>query len=331
MKKQFFSFLICCFLLVAMSVPIFGQTTNRFYYVRADGDDENNGRSETTPLKTLEKALSLSSQGAIKTIMVIGKIEVDVIGYWQVSTDAEIVITGKENASEEEKAVFDSVKIMGDKINLRFENITITSTHSDYALSIWGASIKIGTGVKISSHRDTNSENSSITSSHGVSLYTGATFVMDDGEISRNTNSGVFLETGCTFIMNGGIISQNTAHNDRNWWTNSGAGILNGGTAVINGGIITNNSAKYGGGIFNNGTLTINGGSITKNKAEYGAGIYHGNGKLIIEKGSITANESDFVGGGLYVKKGKSFTYKGNVISGNSAGDGEGDDIFIQQ
>jgi hypothetical protein len=302
----------------ALAGVAFGQTANRSYYVRADGNDNNNGRSETAPLKTLQKALSLSSQGAVKTITVIGKIEGGVINDIQVSTDAEIFITGKVDASDEEKAVLGALSIRGNKIHFRFENIAIIGDYYGKALAISGASIKIGAGVKISSQKDNDS--------NGILLDMGATFVMDDGEISGNTRSGVSIMNRCTFTMNGGIISQN-GHGK----LDRGGGISNMGTVVINGGTITNNTAKNGGGILNYGTLTINDGSITQNKAEYGAGIYQDRGKLTIEKGSITANEAEFVGGGLYVKKGASFTQKGNVISGNSAGDGEGEDIFSQQ
>jgi hypothetical protein len=330
MKKQFVPFLICCLLMATMTVSVFGQTTNRSYYVRADGDDENNGRSETVPLKTLQKALSLSSQGAVKTITVIGKIEGGVIDDRQVSTDVEIFITGKVNASDEEKAVLGALSIRGNKIQFRFENISIIGNYYGKALSIDGASIKMGAGVKISSQEDTNSQNTRISPAYGVSLDRGATLVMDDGEISGNTRSGISIVRGCTFTMNGGTISQNTAH-DNYGKPDSGGGISNGGTVVINSGIITNNTGKNGGGILNYGTLTINGGTIVQNKAEYGAGIYQASGTLTIERGSITANEADFVGGGLYVKKGASFTQKGNAISGNSAGDGEGEDIFRQQ
>jgi hypothetical protein len=49
---------------------------NRSYYVHADGDDENNnGRSEEAPYKTLKKAVEMATKGAVKTITVIGTLD----------------------------------------------------------------------------------------------------------------------------------------------------------------------------------------------------------------------------------------------------------------
>jgi hypothetical protein len=328
MKKQLFLFGLMAFFAAAIVAPVFGQAANRSYYVRADGDNENNGRSEEAALRTLQKALSLASQGAVKTITIIGKIGGGVIDDRDISTDAEIFITGKTNAPEEEKAVIGALSIRGSRIHLRFENIAITGNYYGNVLNIAGATIKIGTGVKISSQDNTGSENNRRDSAHGISLDAG-TLIMDDGEISGNAMGGISIVRG-TFTMNGGTISHNTAY-DGYGKPSSGGGISNGGIVVINGGTITQNSGKNGGGIFNAGTLTIKGGSITQNKAEYGAGIYQNNGTFIIEKGNISTNEADFVGGGLYVKKGATFTQKGNNITGNTAGDGEGENVFIQE
>jgi hypothetical protein len=87
----------------------FGQTAPRSYYVRADGDDNNNGRSEETPFKTLSKAVEAAKAGLVKTITVIGTISSrDEIRILNPGAD-EILITGKEDAEEAEKAVIEAV------------------------------------------------------------------------------------------------------------------------------------------------------------------------------------------------------------------------------
>jgi hypothetical protein len=114
--------------------------------------------------------------------------------------------------------------------------------------------------------------------------------------------------------------------------------------------------------------ITMTGGTISGNKADYGAGVYaveaHEVDLLKVDTsellrdpsrrqkfsgyttvikptgrksvaaafthtgGSITGNEAQFVGGGVYAKTAEAFSQDAGALSGNSAGDGEGEDRY---
>jgi predicted outer membrane repeat protein len=102
------------------------------------------------------------------------------------------------------------------------------------------------------------------------------------------------------------------------------------------------------------GGVVISGGSIQGNKADYGAGVYAaeaetettitepGGNNLVRETkkppvnapavtlagGSISGNAAEFVGGGVYQKKAGAFAQSKGTLSGNTAGDGEGEDLY---
>jgi hypothetical protein len=48
------------------------QSTVSSYYVSATGSDNNNGRSEDVPFKTLAKAMESAGKGSVKRITVLG-------------------------------------------------------------------------------------------------------------------------------------------------------------------------------------------------------------------------------------------------------------------
>jgi hypothetical protein len=114
--------------------------------------------------------------------------------------------------------------------------------------------------------------------------------------------------------------------------------------------------------------ITMKGGTISGNKADYGAGVYavqalqvdllkvdtsellrdpflrqkfsgyttviKPTGQKVIvpaftlAEGSITGNEAQFVGGGVYAKAAAAFNKGAGTLSGNTAGDGEGEDLY---
>ncbi|MDR3333696.1 MAG: right-handed parallel beta-helix repeat-containing protein [Treponema sp.] len=106
------------------------------------------------------------------------------------------------------------------------------------------------------------------------------------------------------------------------------------------------------------GGFEMRGGTISGNKADYGAGIYVAATELSIPEeegeydkihndfivvytdkninmpafthtgGSITANEAEFVGGGIYVKNKGAYAAGKGTITDNTAGDGEGENLY---
>ncbi|MDR1901648.1 MAG: hypothetical protein LBQ88_05110 [Treponema sp.] len=318
-------FVLAAVLFTACGFSVFAQAAPRSYYVRADGDDENNnGRSEEAPLKTLLKAIEMASKGAVKTITVLGVLELDDIRI-SVTGSHEILITGKANASDEEKAVLTGTAQYlfsvwdGSDIKIRLENIDV-SGRGESAFRARGGNVIIGPGAKISGFYD-----------GGVKVH-GGIVTLAGGEISNNEGGGVVVVSG-TFIMESGSITKNSASQGGGVW------IFDGTTTTISGGTIQNNTAKEGGGIYDGGGITtISNGTISANNAEYGAGLYINNGQyanrnatLTITGGRITGNIAEFVGGGVYVASKSVFNQRGGTISGNEAGDGEGENIFRQQ
>jgi hypothetical protein len=106
------------------------------------------------------------------------------------------------------------------------------------------------------------------TSGGGVSLYGGATFIMEGGEITHNTakaviggNGGGVVLGGSTFIMQGGVISGNTAVGNT---TGGGVRLERGSTFIMQGGTISGNSAGGGGGVAvqDNAVFIMEGGKI---------------------------------------------------------------------
>jgi hypothetical protein len=216
-------------LMALFGFPAAAQTpTNRSYYVRADGDDENNGRSEEAPYKTLKKAVEMATKGAVKTITVIGTLNKDsekgnssdAIFDIEVPGSQEILITGKLDASENVRAVLAGTKsdrvikiVTVAKSTIRLENIEISGGGNGNHMIAGGLTVKgsgnviLGTGVKI-----INNEVGlliSDTSDQGV------TVTLDGGDICENTaynGGGVYVNRG-SFIVNSGKISKNSATN----------------------------------------------------------------------------------------------------------------------
>jgi hypothetical protein len=353
--------------------PVFSQTAVRSYFVRADGDDENNnGRSEEAPFKTLTKAVDLASKGAVKTITVIGtlygvgeKNPLNPYNYMLeivIPADQEILITGKPNASDEEKAILSGEKssspILGINSNktskIRLENIEIINGTGNYGggVCVSAGILILGTGAKV--HNNTGDyggggiwirNNGEVVlaggevinnkgNRQGGGIYIeGGSLTIETGNISNNTpgapnnGGGIFMRGGSVQIKGGTIMGNNAG--------NGGAIFIENGTLTISGGEIFNNKAKEGGGIYiGSGSVAMNSGIIKSNKAEYGAGIYVKTTKkpgCIISGGSITENIADFVGGGVYIASKAVFQKTGGTISKNEAGDGEGLDTFTQQ
>jgi hypothetical protein len=364
--------------LAAFGAAYTQTTVQRSLYVSAKGDDNNNGRSEETPFKTLGKATEAANAGVIKTITVIGTID---SGSVHQRGDDEIMVTGKPGASEAEKAVINSV--IGVIGKVRFTHIRLGGIegYGNVAVTL-GAGVVVtnpkGTGVRvrqmlmliimtddatITGCRDegvgrgeyfgvdsvTMSGNASITNNGGTGINgaknvtmsgnakisnnkergvnNGKLTMSENAEISGNVSTGngggAYVNEGLAMSGNAKIIN-NTAEG------NGGGVYIDGGSITISdNALISGNTAKEGGGIYlNRGSLTMEGGEISGNKAENGAGVYM-KGPFNHKGGTITGNNAEYVGGGVYVMKGGTYTAGGGAVSGNTAGDG-GENLFRQ-
>ncbi len=85
----------------------------------------------------------------------------------------------------------------------------------------------------------------------------------------------------------------------------------------------SNSNKKYTGGgvsVSKNGTFTMYGGSITGNDSNFsGGGVYVGNATFNMYGGSITGNTVTGSGGGVYVNEKGTFNMKGGSITGNTS------------
>jgi len=298
------------------------------YYLNIEGNDENNGLSRTTPLKTLKKAVERAKKGSIKRIEINGNLNGNTEGknttYAGCAFDIEntgvheIIITGNSiNETPElsgyisyyedqypygniEKCI-DIIHI-GNNTNIKFENIKITNGKKTEENK--------GIGLYISG------KNCKVTLGKGV-------------EICNNNGNGIYINNSAKLIIDGGKIYNNNA--------NEGGGIyIRNGECIIKSGEVIENHAEYGGGIF----LYYEDGfrddiikPIGDNKSihkPYPPKYYRLSGNLQILDGIISKNEAVYTGGGIYISNG-AYLYNKNVkIFGNLCNEELGKDIFNQ-
>jgi len=336
-------------LAIIMTSFLAASCSAKSWYVSSQGDDANKGTSEQKSFKTLAKAFSTASAQKGKcSIIITGVLNADSEGGNEKAVflvgqtgDAFITITGKEGATEEQRAILSGadqelpILMINGSTNLRFENIEISGAPKNDGVLITGVStVVLGKGVKIANN-----------SGVGVNIEKRATLIMEGGEISGNQNRGVSIAKGCTFTMIDGKISHNSMSNE---WI-GGGGVFVDGTFVMEGGQISENQANSpgrGGGVSvsYDAAFTLKGGKIINNKAvgysrnggvnNGGAGGVYviggpvGKTTFIMEGGEISGNTAERYGGGVILgtdQGGKgTFTMLGGTITGNTAKGGGG-------
>jgi hypothetical protein len=346
-------------ILMGLYLPVIilqAQTTApRSFYVRADGNDNNNGRSEDAPFETLEKAIEMASAGAIKTITVIGTFER--VSISRKTGSSEIIITGKSNVlGEEEKAVFGGCGINGNgKIHFKRIQLSGLRISGNPTVTLGEGSIVTGGGISISIGDGSRGavlnmvDNSIITgcANNGITAYEATINMSGDSKISNNGGAGIFIDNnwtgnGGTVILSGNALIDNNSgrgiefessgnyHQDGNLTMSGNATISNnktsengGGVFLQNGPIVisenavikNNTSGGSGGGIF--GNVTLKGGKISGNTAKRGGGIF--SYKLSeMSGGEISENKAEY-GAGIAVIGGGTFNFTGGRITKNEA------------
>jgi len=305
------------------------------YYVRADGNDRNAGTSEDAPFKTLTRAIEVASKTSVKKITVIGTLVEEVstenaaTSLWRKNWDdpnpAEILITGKPNATDDEKAVLtsqrDHVLIIHIALAIRLENIEISGkkgSNNNSAVYIVGGELTLAQGAKI-----TNNIGSGVVVSFG-----GLLIMRDNSEISNNEarvgggivlqnneGSGYRLKRNCTAILlNNTLVTNNRAA--------YGGGIVMSGSELVmmDNVIVSNNTASdWGGGILTDGEeskvvskITLRGSAaIINNSAQVGGGIFLQDQLTLFDSSRITGNTASTGGGGVFMT-GEAEVFEGN-------------------
>jgi len=307
------------------------------YYVRSDGNDKNAGTSEDKPFGTLAKALEAASKTPVKKITIIGKLVENVdtkhlkpvifssrkIGD-NTTIPEEILITGKPDASADEKAVLTSkttetraLEILNEAI--RLENIEISGCQCAGAVvSVAGGVLTLAKGTKITNNKGDNGA--------GVFVAAGSLLIMrDDAEVSYNEGN---YNAGLRFFMGSYGILRDNALVSNNKAAHNGGGIGVGDSTLIikDNATVSNNSAgDVGGGIViftpseksaSQVTILNNAGVINNNAGEAGGGIFvNAGGKLSLQDTArLTGNTASKAGGGVARAESATVTKGPNVI-----------------
>ena len=325
------------------------------YLDQQHGADDNNGLSEATAVKTIEKANELA----------------DANGTSDIFLKSVYQVTGTENWDLGGKTIHRytlgsyMIELKGTSASLTLKDVVIdgaeysvAATHAAETDSI----IKAVSGGTIVLQSGAILENNKAAQfGSGILANNGVKITMENGAVIRNnTNSnyelggGILLGNGSTFTMNGGEISGNTA--------NGGGGVaIIGSTMVMNGGTISNNStyrtsgqSSYGAGVYvadyanasggdtlftaQPASFEMNGGKITGNKAlDYGGGVLtfpQKNQKITItiNNGEISGNKvTNGSGGAVAAFFGETeLNINGGTLTKNSALN-NGGGVFLYQ
>ena len=283
MKKS----LLIAFFICMLCTGVFAQNI----YVSANGNDSNDGLSETRAVKSLDTAVKKAS-AANGNVVVIGTLNLQSEGYagllnkWSFGAvfsisdiTRELIITGKPNAAGSERAVLsgagsESMVLIAANSIIRLEHIEISGGEGEYGPGIGNdtnASITLGQGAVV---RDN--------ALYGVVVFQG-TFIIDGGEVRDNRETGVLVESEGHLILRGGYI-----RNNRSSGYGGGVHIFERGSFTMTGGTITGNAATHAGGgvyVFANGRFDQSGGTISGNTAGQGA-----NQNIFRTQGSLGSN-----------------------------------------
>ena len=269
----------------------FAVSANTVIYLdQQHGADENDGLSEATAVKTIEKANKLANEKNINDICLSSFYKVTGAEVWDLGGKTIHRYTGGymiELKDATASLTLQDVVIDGARYSVAAENAAETDSIIKAAS---GGTIELKSGAILEN-------NKAAQFGSGILAINGVKITMEDGAVIRNNTNrnyelggGILLGNGSTFTMNGGEISGNTA--------NGGGGVaIIGSTMVMNGGKISNNSTykttgqgSYGAGVYvadyanasggdilfkpKPASFEMNGGKITGNKAlDYGGGI----------------------------------------------------------
>ncbi|MCL2043855.1 MAG: right-handed parallel beta-helix repeat-containing protein [Treponema sp.] len=291
MKKWVVLLLACI-----VCVSTFAQES---VYISASGNSRNSGLSEEEPVGSFFSALLVAGGRSINRITVIGTLDVnsersaaarrEVFRLFSLSSD-ELLITGKPNASEAERAVL-SAKGSGKNTvlitsgRIRFEHIDIADGEGN------GEGDGVGNGIGLHFFEGTQvtlGPGAVVRNNPGAGIFFAeATCIIDGGEVSNNSpNLGILVVENGELILRNGTISSNMSISRR-----PGAGVMigNGGRFTMSGGTITRNLATAGGGgvfVDSGGQFTMLGGNIMDNVGTYYRGMEQlGGGGVVVANG----------------------------------------------
>jgi hypothetical protein len=274
--------------------------TGRALYVSANGNDANDGKIESKPFKTLQKAVKEIENSHRHTITVLGtlddtseKSDRDVSFYLENKKNKNILIRGKPNVAETEKAKLFSSRgsVVGVYLNrddlrrrrqgsmpgywVAFQNIEIAGSPPVRSPTVdYNGPIEEPGRKSISYLKHFPIQHAGLIVECNVVLGNGV-------KITHQNGIGIKAEYKSKVILNGSEISGNKS-----------AGIVlseEGAHLVMESGKITGN--EHGVIVFDKGKFEFNGGEILQNKL-FGIAAEN-NGIVVNNGGTITGNETD--------------------------------------
>lgn len=314
----------------------FAVSANTVIYLDPQhGADENDGLSEATAVKTIEKANKLANEKNINDICLSSFYRVTGEEVWDLGGKIIHRYTGGymiELKDTSASLTLQNVVIDGARYSVAAENAAETDSIIKAAN---GGTIVLNSGAILQN-------NKAAQFGSGILANNGVNVTMEDGAIIRNNTNrnyelggGILLGNGSTFTMNGGGIvtfpqrSQKITININNGEISGNKVTRGSGGAVaaffgvtelnIKDGTLTENSAQnYGGGVFlyDATNVTISGGTLTGNSARrFGGGVYLNTDSAVTQTGGSIENNVAVEGGGVY---GGTYTMTGGVIKDNN-------------
>jgi len=248
-------------------------------------------------------------------------------GSYDESDPNEILITGKSDASGNERAILTNSKnadniLRIENATVRLENIEVSgfvSTNSNSrCIRVWTGVLILGQGAKVT--------NNKIVGVHAIN--NGVIIMRDNAEVSNNQsdrgNTGVYLESRSVMVMlDNAVIKENKAIG-----RGSGGGVaITKATLIMRGNstISNNSSANFGGGIIvfdGDGVVEMyDNATITGNTAISGGGIALVGVLRMNNTSKITNNTASEDGGGVFGEGDDARLYKDDtaVLANNKA------------
>ena len=270
MKKFLALALAFCMIATSMvfvPMTVAAEDASSTIYISAEGNDENAG-TESAPVATLNKAISLAKSG--DTIEVVGTIKYhtgenesghSVVGS---SNGKTLTVTGGE-------IDFTNIKHLSLKEDITFDNITLTFTDSKY-LFAWGNDVTINENVTVNGKINVYAGGfQSSTGGTNITLLAG-----NYASIYGASHEAKYIINGDTNITLGGNVTADVVY--------GGSSVVNGDTHVTVGGSADVKTICGAGGTVNGDTYVVvkdnaNPNSNPSDNSHNGGGYYiYGNG-----------------------------------------------------
>ena len=299
------------------------EAINQIYLNGETGDDNNDGSSLDSPLKTFNKAKAIAEENKdIKEIIVSGTVPIEGVITLE-GTSAKVIRADNFNdyLFSVESGKTASLKAIVIEGNLDNPNVEKSLIHvkgnkdgASATLNIQDKAVLRNNEVKVRTD-----DNDDLTFGGAILAENNSTVNMQGGLIEGNTSDrggGICLEDS-TLNISAGTIRNNLKVNHNKFQVFGGAVYTINSEVNMTGGLIEKNEATYGGGIFvdKKSKLAFSAGTIQNNKAklhgpdaseqEYAAGggicADHGSEINLSNEAKILKNHSDRVGGGISI------------------------------